>query len=245
MKKLDLTLHCGAHHVTRDDVANVQTPQHTETWYPVAHERVLECVGRHLENGGLRVVHEAHALSHGGDRYFGLMQLANGHNEDDYGLVMGIRNSHDKSFPAALALGSGVFVCDNLAFSGEVKLARKHTRYIRRDMPGLVARAIGLLSDQRGLQAARIDLYKGQELDDLHAHDLMVRAIEAKACSGQQVPKILDQWREPEHDDFRPRTVWSLFNAFTEVYKSGSLMSTTLKSRALHGLMDSAVGLSV
>jgi hypothetical protein len=29
-----------------------------------------------------------------------------------------------------------VFVCDNLAFSGEIKIARKHTRFIVRDLPG-------------------------------------------------------------------------------------------------------------
>ena len=36
------------------------------------------------------------------------MELANGHTEDDYGLVLGLRNSHDKTFPASLALGSQV-----------------------------------------------------------------------------------------------------------------------------------------
>jgi hypothetical protein len=33
--------------------------------------------------------------------------------------VLGLRNSHDKRFPAGLVGGSAVFVCDNLAFSGE------------------------------------------------------------------------------------------------------------------------------
>jgi hypothetical protein len=28
--------------------------------------------------------------------------------------VIGLRNSHDKSFPAAIAMGSSVFCCDNL-----------------------------------------------------------------------------------------------------------------------------------
>src|SRR5262249_51585397 len=86
-------------------------------------------------SNGLHVVQEGHGLWRDGQRYFGLMEVRNGSNADDFGLVVGLRNSHDKSFPAALALGSRVFVCDNLAFSGEVKLSRKHTTYIWRDLP--------------------------------------------------------------------------------------------------------------
>jgi hypothetical protein len=31
-----------------------------------------------------------------------------------------------------------------------------------------------------------------------------------------QLPDVLKEWREPSHDEFGPRTRWSLFNAFTE-----------------------------
>jgi hypothetical protein len=57
---------------------------------------------------------EAHGLTRDGRRYFGLLQVANGTNPDDFGLVVGVRNSHDRSFPASLVLGAACFVCDNL-----------------------------------------------------------------------------------------------------------------------------------
>ena len=44
---------------------------------------------------------------------------------------------------AGLAVGAAVFVCDNLSFSGEVRLARKHTAHFERDLPQLVGRTIG------------------------------------------------------------------------------------------------------
>jgi hypothetical protein len=50
---------------------------------------------------GLHVVSEAHGLAHDGQRYFGLLQVANGSNPEDFGLVVGVRNAHDKSFPAS------------------------------------------------------------------------------------------------------------------------------------------------
>jgi hypothetical protein len=30
---------------------------------------------------------------------------------------------------------------------------------------------------------------------------------------------VLEAWEEPRHEEFAPRTAWSLFNAFTEVAK--------------------------
>src|SRR5207237_3200224 len=93
---------------------------------------------------------EAHGLTRDGNRYFGLLQVANGHNPDDFGLVVGLRNSPDKSFPVGLVVGASIFVCDNLSFSGEVYLARKHTVYVERDLPHLVERAVGRLTDLRG-----------------------------------------------------------------------------------------------
>jgi len=59
--------------------------------------------------------------------------------------VLGIRNSHDKTFPASLVDGALVFVCDNLSFSGEIRVTRKHTRFIRRDLVTLVQGPIGKL----------------------------------------------------------------------------------------------------
>ena len=56
-------------------------------------------------------------------------------SSEDYCWVLGLRNSHDKTFPAGIVAGASVFVCDNLSFSGEIKFARKHTRFIVRDLP--------------------------------------------------------------------------------------------------------------
>jgi hypothetical protein len=191
----------------------------------------------------LHVVQEAHGLWRDGLRYFGLMEVRNGHNADDFGLVVGLRNSHDKSFPAALALGSRVFVCDNLAFSGEVKLSRKHTTHIWRDLPGLVKRAVGRLADLRNMQARRIDAYKAAALvDERTVHDLVVRSVYARALPGSHVMHVVNEWRRPRHADFQPRTVWSLFNAFTETLK-GSLTLLPSRTQALHGLLDTHVGL--
>jgi len=214
---------------------------------PIPHGSLLDLVESTLNGHGLRIVGQAHALWGDGMRYFGLMEVQNGKSDEDYGLVLGLRNSHDKSFPAAIGLGSGVFVCDNLAFSAEVTIARKHTRFIERDLPQVVDRAVGRLTEMRGRQDQRIAAYKEKRFRDRTVHDLVIRALDARVLPVTQVPTVLQEWRKPRHDEFAHggKTAWRLFNAFTEAIKGRNLIALPRRTQALHGLIDSACGLAV
>lgn len=239
-----LVLHCGAHAVSREQVIEVKTPEATESWFPIAHETLINRVETALTSLNMRVVEAAHALTKEGNRYFGLLRVANCQKTaDDYAYVLGLRNSHDKAFTASLAVGSQVFVCDNLAFSGEITIARKHTRFIEQDLPKLTGNAVGMLAERWTVMNERIARYKEVMLTDSTAHDFIIRAIDINACTLQQVPNILKQWREPNHPEFaQSKSAWRLFNAFTEVAKDTSLALLPQRTIRLHGLMDGQVG---
>ena len=102
----NLLMHCGGSEVTRDEIVDAPTPERTNTWVPVAHNRLLELAQSTIEAQGYSVTNEAHGLWGGGARYFGLMELAGGHAADDYSLVLGLRNSHDKTWGASLSIQS-------------------------------------------------------------------------------------------------------------------------------------------
>lgn len=241
---LNLCLHVGGQQTTIDEVRAVPTPDRTKTWVPIPHHKFIDQVVETVEGSGLRVIDTAHGLHKDGQRYFGLLHVANGHSADDYGLVIGLRNSHDQSFPVGLALGAQVFVCDNLSFSGEVKLARKHTSRLMEALPGLVHRGVARLVDHRVKQDARIEAYKAHELEDRDASHLIVRAMEAGVCGTIALPHVLHEWRQPKHEAFQARTVWSLFNAFTEVAKGNAQLALG-RTQKLHGLCDAHCGLAV
>ena len=238
---MNLILHSGAQRVDRQQVYGVSTPQPAGTWYPIPHGALLDEVQSVLTANGMTVVSEAHGLHRAGARYFGMLQVANGHADKDWGLLVGVRNSHDKRFQAALALGAQVFVCDNLSFSGEVMLARKHTLNIRRDLPMLVQRAVGLLTELRNVQENRFLTYQKTELADSQAHDLVIRAVDAQIVPVTKIPDVLREWRTPRHPEFAQvgKTAWRLFNGFTEILK-GRLTDLPRRTQALHGLMDGA-----
>lgn len=242
MNKLNLVLHTGAKIASGEQVNAVQTPSPSASWFPIAHSMLIQLLTSALPNFGLRVVNQAHGLWKDGLRYFGLYQVESDTPDSDFGLVFGLRNSHDKRFPAGLALGSGVFVCDNLAFSSEIVVGRKHTRWIVRDLPALITAAVGKLMTVRHDQQRRIDAYKQTELTDTQAHDLIVRALRSKIVNATSVPHVVNEWHGKRHPEFAPRTAWSLFNGFTEVFKRGSLIELPPKTTKLHGLLDMACG---
>jgi hypothetical protein len=242
-KSPNLILHCGAQAVELDDVRKVRTPRSTNSWCPIPHHQLISQVQNTLKTTKLRIGTQAHSLSHEGQRYFGLMEVHAQTSNDDYCYVLGLRNSHDKRFPAGIVAGASVFVCDNLSFNGDIKFARKHTRFINRDLPQLVSRSIGLLLAKWHSMDKRIAAYKEAEISEVQAHDLLIRSVDIGVCSNRLIPDVLHEWREPSHDAFEGRNVWSLFNAFTESLK-GNLAELPKRTEALHGLLDTHVGLS-
>jgi hypothetical protein len=211
---------------------------------PIPHATLVEQVESALTNQGLRIVEQGHALAAGGTRYFGFLQVANGQASNEYAYVVGLRNSHDQSFPAGLVVGANCFICDNLSFNGEIKIARRHTSRIREDLPILTTRAVGMLSDKWNTMDQRIAAYREHEMGDALVHDFIIRAMDGGACTPAQIPRIVNEWRNPRHPEFAEnRTAWRLFNAFTEIGKESSLWALPKRTINLHAMLDAEVGL--
>jgi len=233
---MSLCLHSGANIVELECLRETTTPEATATWTPVPHFTLLNRVKNALQASGQVVKSEEHALYKGGDRYFGLLHLdsTNGSNT-----VVGVRNSHDRTFPAGLSMGNRVFVCDNLSFSGDVVLKRRHTKYIERDLDNLIYRAVGRLGELKVAQEQRLLAYKNTQLTDPEAHSMMIRALRARVVSGDQVARVAKAWEEPAYEPFKERTAWSLFNGFTEVLKGTAPTMLVKRTMALQGLFNS------
>ena len=80
---------------------------------------------------------------------FGVLSCRNGLPDRDHCLALGIRSSYDRSLAVGLVAGSRVFCCDNLAFSGEVTMHRKHTVNVFRDLPDLIYRMLSQVAAMR------------------------------------------------------------------------------------------------
>lgn len=130
----------------------------------------------------------------------------------------------------------------NLAMSGEVRIVRKHTSEILVDLPEIMDNAVVQLSQIEDFMHLRIEHYKRSELTDAQVNDFLVRSVMGKALPLLRLPKVFGEWKRPSYPDFAPRTAWSLFNAYTEVFKGTSLFKLPARTQRLHLLMDRFVG---
>ncbi len=247
MKKLKLCLHTGGESTSLATIARVATPEPTETYFPIPHIDFINQIRKGLDAAKLEIVESEHALAKEGKRYFGLLQVARaGMKAKDYSLVIGLRNTHDKVFPAGMVAGAGVFVCDNLAFSGEVDEFRKHTLNILRDLPIRITRAIGGLSDLWVTQEKRFDTYKETTLDSIKEVDhLMMNAWRMGAMPLTHAAHVFKEWQTPSHEEFKNNNVWRLFNAFTEVGKRNNIAEVPERTMALRTVLDGFCGLEL
>jgi hypothetical protein len=244
-----LCLHAGGTECSLEQLRKVKTPKPQDHWVPIPHDLLVKQVKTTLGKSGLQVVHEQHATSHEGMRYFGILQLLpekKSKQNKEYGLITGLRNSHDKIFSASMSAGAGVFVCDNLSFSGEVVLARKHTLNILRDLPGLVERMVGRLNGLHINQETRFKEYKKYELTDAQVHDIVIHSMDLGIMGSVAIPRVLKSWRTPEQETFAKmdKTCWRLFNAYTDAFKDYDVRSLADRTIKLHGQLDSMVGLT-
>ncbi len=235
----NLMLHAGGKLVTLDELKECKTPPAEGRWHPVSHLTVLENVKETLHGAGYTVKSQQYGLARNDARFFGVLDLetplAHG-----VGLSVGVRNSVDKSFPLGFAAGSRVFVCDNLAFRAELLVRRKHTLNGMRAFGTAIGSAVASLTSFKEAEALRIQRMSEMELSPAQASHVILSAYRKGIISTLQLPLVCKEWEEPRHDDFRPRTAWSLFNAFTEVLKPRAIsapqqfVSSTIR---LNGLM--------
>jgi len=214
-----LIVHAGAQRVGRQDLLALPTPEATETHHPIAHAKLVETILESLAFRQLEVVRDEYAVTSDGMRLFGFLEVNIEHN--GVRLAFALRNSHDKSFSLGIVAGYRVFVCDNLAFSGEFSaLARKHTKNV--ELVEVVG--VGVDRVQRHFQKVQvqIDAWRGFELADAQAKAVIYDAF---IIGNLDAPKKLakdvhSNYFDPQHDEFRDRNFWSLSNAFTSAFKT-------------------------
>ena len=210
--KTNLVLHCGTRAIDRTTLSLIPCPTATETWHPIPHIRLVQEVERSLTVSGMKIVNESYGVTEDNARMFGLLQIANCQVTTDYAYVIGIRGSLDKSLSRGLAVGSSVFVCDNLAFSSEIVFHRKSTKKIEDDLPKMVDTAIGLLGQRWNDQNKRIDTYKSTALGNKDAAWLLAE-IAGDVFPWQKFGDIYGEFKNPRHPEFQKETLWALFNS--------------------------------
>lgn len=213
-----LMTHVDTRTLGYDQLAKLPCPEATATHKPIPHHQVVDAV---VETLGFRHigVHKAEfAVDTSGNKMFGLMELDQTFTGARFAL--GIRNSHDKSMRLAMTVGYRVFVCDNMAFNGDFEpVLAKHTKNFNLKQ----ALSYGIDEMQRNFEpmVKAVEMWRGMQLTDVAAKLIIYTAFVEGAL---EAPRHLDRavhdlYFKPRHEEFQPRTIWSLTNAFTSAFK--------------------------
>jgi len=222
--------------VDYDMLKTSPVPTATDSYTPVGHSELAHMV-RMI---GQDILHdfvfykEQYALARDGKQMFGIHTFKNSSSE--MGLSIGFRNSYDKSLSIGIALGASVFVCDNLSFTGDVMLFRKHTSNVLEDIHQLILSAV--YSQKSNFLEIQKDAekLKEKEITDDSAFKMMGLLYGRGIMSPRQLPVILHEWLHPSYEDFKPRNAWSLYNACTEALKTAPPQHVMEKHIRLHHL---------
>jgi len=234
-----LCLHRGSNLVDYGAVQAAICPPSTPTYCPIPHDLLVDTTLTTIKEFGLDITNVRHALSADQTSYFGVLDVVSRH--PDFCVAVGIRNDSAKRFPAALAIGTRVFCCDNLAFSSQLVVARRHTKHIRRDLAGLISQAFGKLGDSIYAEADRLARYQLTALRERDARFLMIEGLRQRAWGPTAIPKIFQHWHEPAYAEFRDKTVYRFHNAVTEYGKTLAADKLVRCTRKLKGLCDLAL----
>lgn len=206
--------HRGATLVSRAELATLPVPPSTKTSWPISHSQVLDTTIGTLTKVGYEVVRNELALTRNQNRLFATLDLRTP-IVSGVQLVVGIANALDKRRPISFLVGYRVYACNNLAFSAEIMVARKHTKFGERRLQEAICKAVKSLDHHREREAKRIQKFKDTELSAEQADALILRTFEQGILNGTTLKKVIREWRQPKFNEFEPRTLWSLFNAFT------------------------------
>lgn len=213
-------LHSRSQYVTRDELMAIAPPEGTATWRPIAHGDLVLAIERQLMARGIGIRTSQFALQREGARLFAVLDLALETNAE-FSAAMGIRTANDRSMALEIAVGLRVFVCDNLAFSGDlIALRRRHTA--RFELDADIARAVGryeahLLSLQSAVAAV-----KTRVIADDEAKALLFEVFRREILPVRYFRRVADTYLRPteEMSDVLPRTLWGLHNACSRAVQS-------------------------
>jgi Domain of unknown function (DUF932) len=212
----DLISHCGTDKVDRAFLERLTTPERTDTFQPIAHKVLVDAVEESLAFRHISLTQSEFAVSKDGMKMFGLLQVNSEYEGVQF--AIGLRNANDKSMSLGMVAGYRVFVCDNLALSGDFNpLQAKHSKNLNL----VEAISMGIDRIQRHWDPLRSAIT--QKMETALTDDEAKLAIYNYFTKGGPVSlfkTVHREYFEPSYEDFKPRTVWSLENAITTGIKT-------------------------
>jgi|TARA_R100000455_G_C6270947_1_gene126982 hypothetical protein len=236
-----LLTQCGSKHCSLEQLLTIPEPQKTNTYTPLNHYdfalNVYTVASDILK--GYRFDGDSYALSSDGQKMFGVITYLkiNPNADEDLKVAIGLRNSYDKSMSAGLVIGSTVLVCDNLVFSGDIKVMRKHQGDdMHEDLHDQIVTAV--YKSQHNFHQIQEDVQamKSRPMSQDQKYEFIGRLTGEGVLSATQSTAAFKELWKPSHQEFTEDTLWAGYNCVTEALKSSPVHQIIQRHNKLHTL---------
>jgi hypothetical protein len=227
---------------------NALVPARTESYSPVPHSYFLETVQNVIgARGDLEVTGNRIYTNLNGEKLVGFttVKFRGMEVDPEFGLEMmlGYKNSYDKSMAAALVAGASVMICSNGCIGGDMlTFKRKHTGTIEEELVEKTALAVNCMRDGFANLVLEVDIMRDYALTPRQKAELLgIMYFEEDMVSPNQLSIIKKEIINSNH--FRGNTLWDLYNNVTESLKSSHPLSHIEDHIKLHRFMCGVAGI--
>lgn len=225
-------------------VRAVPIPQDTETYVAIPHASVIDTIDRVLmEEAKLKRIGVKFRSASGGDIIAGMLNYKGA--VDSLGLSVAFVNSYNKMRVLKIGCGSVVWVCENGMLSAEFSVERKHTGYIRNELPMMLSALAEVAVNEHKKNVVQKDEMSGIILNDRQRAEYYGRLIfEEEIISPIQCSNLKAEL-ENKQGKFRGNTLWDAYNNVTQVLKSTHPMGYLEAHMTLHQITRESFALTI
>lgn len=202
--------------LTEPELFQIIVPSKTESYSPVSHYFLINALHEKIKQLGLDIQSKWYRTDAGGSKMIGQWQIGMG--DEEMRVLIGFKNSYDKSMSLGLSAGASIICCENGMVDEEIKLIRRHTGSIVDELNEKfdeIAKNFQFTFAQ--LQRDR-DMMKGIILTSRDISIIMGRLyFEEELLTSVQLNVVKDQLKNSQW--FKGDTSWDLYNHITFALK--------------------------
>ena len=194
-----------------------QGPRHV----PVPHDYAIEFFKNSLMEHNIEIIRERAMLSPDTMKLMFVADVRpNGKAEEGFVFSVGFINNNDRTKAFTGIAGTTVYVNNAQWYVSDNSFKTRHTTTVREMLAERSAHIINWFNEYYQQQSGVIERMKNTQITDKDVGGLVLAYIREKyVLSSTNIKRIVDEWDKPKHEEFKPRTLWSLQNACAEVFK--------------------------
>ena len=223
-------------------------PARTETYSPVGNGTIIDTIREKLQLAELSILKtrlHANAL---GTRVTGFFDVQDNNRarENPHGLnmMLGFRNSYDKSMSVAFVAGGSVWICSNGLIDGDlIAYRRKHTGEVATELGEKINVGIERMRSDFGRLNMEVDVLKNFSLTPRQKAEILgVMYFENNLVTPTQLGIIKRELIEGEH--FKEDNAWTLYNNVTESLKRSHPVDIIQDHIKVHDFFKTLTGMN-